>query len=232
MGFEGCTATTCCRIWEGVSFAWWTQTTFYHTVWDRAEGGHHWLTVCREKDHVLVFDSFGRNLEQMEQDYTEPNLKQFFLDAFPDCRISTNTQVIQDRSTAVCGRYAILVGQLFSKGGTIENVLQQLGEMFSSDTLTNDRRIMEGGGVGKWTNRLAQELHKPRRVRFQRRKVNVKGVDQVCWFSRHECFFRWQSRCQVSSHHHRRLQQVCMDHAIEIQDRERYYEGIWLHHHG
>ena len=112
-------------------------------VWDRAEGGHHWLTVCREKDHVLVFDSFGRSLEQMEQNYTEPNLKQFFLDAFPDCRISTNTQVIQDRSTAVCGRYAILVGQLFSKGGTIENVLQQLGEMFSSDTLANDRRIMD-----------------------------------------------------------------------------------------
>ena len=112
-------------------------------VWDRAEGGHHWLTVCREKDHVLVFDSFGRSLEQMEQNYTEPYLKQFFLDAFPDCRISTNTQVIQDRSTAVCGRYAILVGQLFSKGGTIENVLQQLEEMFSSDTLANDRRIMK-----------------------------------------------------------------------------------------
>ena len=36
-------------------------------VWETAEGGHHWLTVCREKDHVLVFDSFGRSLEQMEQ---------------------------------------------------------------------------------------------------------------------------------------------------------------------
>ena len=93
-------------------------------AWDRAEGGHHWLTVCREKDHVLVFDSFGRTLEQMEQNYTEPNLKQFFLDAFPDCRISTNTQVIQDRSTAVCGRYAILVGQLFSK--------EELSRMYSS----------------------------------------------------------------------------------------------------
>ena len=132
-------------------------------VWDRPEGGHHWLTVCREKDHVLAFDSFGRSLEQMELDYTEPNLKQFFLDAFPDCRISTNTQVMQDRSTAVCGRYAILVGRLFSKGGSIENVLQQLGEMFSSDTLANDRSMveMEGKGKdGKWTYRLAQELHK------------------------------------------------------------------------
>ena len=50
-------------------------------VWDSVEGGHHWLTVCREKDHVLVFDSFGRSLEQMEQNYTEPKLKQFFLEA-------------------------------------------------------------------------------------------------------------------------------------------------------
>ena len=154
-------------------------------VWDSVEGGHHWLTVCREKDHVLVFDSFGRSLEQMEQNYTEPKLKQFFLDAFPDCWISTNTQVIQDRSTAVCGRYAILVGRLFSKGGSIENVLQQLGQMFSSDTLANDRSMveMEGkGNEGKWTDRLAQELHKPRRVRFQRRRVHVKGIDLI-WSS-------------------------------------------------
>ena len=154
-------------------------------VWDSVEGGHHWLTVCREKDHVLVFDSFGRSLEQMEQNYTEPKLKQFFLEAFPDCWISTNTQVIQDRSTAVCGRYAILVGRLFSKGGSIENVLQQLGEMFSSDTLANDRSMveMEGKGKdGKWTDRLAQELHKPRRVRFPRRRVHVKGIDLI-WSS-------------------------------------------------
>ena len=92
---------------------------------------------------------------------------------------------------AVCSRHAILVGQWFSKGRPIENVLQQLGEMFSSDTLANDRRIMKGGGVGKWTNRLAQELHKPRRVRFQSRRVHVKGIDLI-WSadlaSGHECF--------------------------------------------
>ena len=119
-----------------------------------------------------MFDNFGSSLKQMEQNYTEPKLKQFFLDAFPDFRISTNTLVIQDQSTAVCGRYAILGGQLFSKGGSVENVLQQLGQMFSSDTLANDRSMveMEGKGkdgtVGKWTDRLAQELHKPRRVLF------------------------------------------------------------------
>ena len=156
-------------------------------VWDPAQGGHHWLSVCREKDDVLVFDSFGRSLNQIEQDYTEPNLKRYFHDAFPNCRISTSTQVVQDQSTAVCGRYAILVGQWFSKGRSIENVLQQLAHMFSSDTLANDRSMveMEGKGkgkdgtVGKWTDRLAQELHKPRRVRFQRRRVHVKGINEI-----------------------------------------------------
>ena len=132
-----------------------------------------------------MFDSFGRSPEQMEQNYTVPKLKQFFVDAFPDCRISTNTQVIQDRSTAVCGRYAIFVGQLFSKGGSVENVLQQLGQMLSIDTLANDRSKveMEGKGkdgtVGKWTDRLAKELHKPRRICFPRRRVHVKGIDQI-----------------------------------------------------
>ena len=117
-------------------------------VWDRPERGHHWLSVCREKDDVLVFDSFGRSLNQIEQDYTEPNLKRYFHDAFPNCRISTSTQVVQDQSKAVCGRYAILVGQLFSRG-SIEYVLQQLAHMFSSDTLANDRSMVEMEGKAR-----------------------------------------------------------------------------------
>ena len=41
-------------------------------IYDRVEGGHHWLSVCRENDHVLVFDTFSRSLEQIEINYTEP----------------------------------------------------------------------------------------------------------------------------------------------------------------
>ena len=58
-------------------------------------------------------------------------------------------------------------------------------QMFSSDTLANDWSMveMEGKGKdGKWTDRLAQELHKPRRVRFPRRRVHVKGIDLI-WSS-------------------------------------------------
>ena len=89
-----------------------TDNIFYQ-YGDPAQGGHHWLSVCREKDDVLVFDSFGRSLNQIEQDYTEPNLKRYFHDAFPNCRISTSTQVVQDaehgclRSVRDLGRPAV-----------------------------------------------------------------------------------------------------------------------------
>ena len=153
-------------------------------IFDQPEGGHHWLTVCREKRTVLVFDSFGRTLRQMEVDYTEPHLERFFLEAYPDCRLYTNTQVLQHVSTAVCGHYAILMGKLFSSLG-IDGALKELKLTFADDKLENDRRVLIGGGlVGSgddddWTKRLAMEMHKPRRVRFPRRRVIVHGIDDI-----------------------------------------------------
>ena len=143
-------------------------------IYDEAEGGHHWLTVCRESDQLLVFDSFGRSLEQMELDYTEPYFKHYIVEAYPECPIFTSTQVLQHRSTAVCGYYAILVGMLFSLHG-IDKTLSLLTELFTDDVLNNDR-LMVGG---KWTDTLADELHKQRRVHFPRRRVIVKGIDQI-----------------------------------------------------
>ena len=143
-------------------------------ILDKPEGGHHWLTVCREGDNVLIFDSFGRALMQMAEDYKEPELKQCFLNVYSGCNLYTNTQVIQDRSTAVCGRYAILVAKVFSKTG-IDGVLEFLSCTFSHDTLHNDQ-VMVGGD---WQDDLADELHKPKRVHFPRRKVDVYGKDDV-----------------------------------------------------
>ena len=62
----------------------------------------------------------------MEQDYTESHLKQYFVEAYPDCEIVTNTQALQDKSPAICGRYAILVGLLFSDHESIDEVLVRL----------------------------------------------------------------------------------------------------------
>ena len=114
--------------------------------YDPPEGGHHWLAVCSEKDRILIFDSFGRNLSQMEVDYTEPHFERYFRDAYPDRKLYSNMQVLQNRSTAVCGRYAILVGKLFSSPG-IDDTLNILRRHFSQDTLWNDRKIVNGYDV-------------------------------------------------------------------------------------
>ena len=143
-------------------------------AYDPPEGGHHWLTVCREKDRVLVFDSFGRTLRQMESDYTEPRFEEYFMRAYPHCRLYTNTQVLQDTRTAVCGWYAILVGKLFSSRG-IDGTLQTLRRTFTSDRMDNDRRMVGGAAF----DRLADEMHRQRRVHFPRRPVLVHGIDDI-----------------------------------------------------
>ena len=143
-------------------------------AYDPPEGGHHWVTVCREGNDVLVFDSFGRTLRQMEVDYTEPGLEQYFTLAYPDCTLYTNTQVLQNTSTAVCGHYAILAGRLFSALG-IDGMLATLRESFTDDTLNNDRRMIGGGDF----DRLADELHRQRRVHFPTRRVIVHGIDDI-----------------------------------------------------
>ena len=161
-------------------------------LYDPPEGGHHWLTVCRDGGRILVFDSFGRNLKQMERDYTEPHLERYFMEAYPDCELYTNTQVLQHTSTAVCGRYAILMGQLFSSQG-IDSALETLKRTFTSNTLNNDRKIMMvGGGAAAaadddddededegWTEKLTAEMHKQRRVHFPRRRVVVHAIDDI-----------------------------------------------------
>ena len=117
------------------------------------QGGHHWVTVCCSSDLLLVFDSFGRSLAQMEKDYTELQLRAYFLWAYPDRTVVTNAFAVQDRSTAVCGHYAVLGGRLFvEEEGPVETTLASLRDLFSGDTVTNDQRVVDlapvqqGGG--------------------------------------------------------------------------------------
>lgn len=117
------------------------NTDNIYPYYDMVEGGHHWVTVCCDGETVLVFDSFGRALKQMEIDYTEPNLQQYFIQAYSNETIITNTFEIQNRTTAVCGRYAILAGRLFAKDG-IDGVITGFRGLFDNDTLENDRKVI------------------------------------------------------------------------------------------
>ena len=203
-GFVGCTSYDLLPPLNNGDFCI-VNTDNVLPVYDATEGGHHWLTVCREQNVILVFDSFGRSLYTMEQDYTEPALCDFFKEAYADCKIITNTQAVQDRSTAVCGWYAILMGKLFSKYG-LDEALRIFRRVFDDDEkLENDKLVLSSGaleGAGAfWDNKvqkaihdgrrkkktepaqfhtkLANELHKPRRVHFKRRKVKSRAIDHI-----------------------------------------------------
>ena len=52
--------------------------------------------------------------------------------------------VVQDRDTAVCGLYAVLVGRLFvEEEGSEEGTLAYLRDLFSGDTPANDERLVD-----------------------------------------------------------------------------------------
>ncbi len=137
------------------------NTDNIYPLHDPVEGGHH--SVCAERGElVLLCDSFGRPLSQMEADYTEPNLRRYFLQAYPNHTIVTNTQPLQESGTGVCGRYAVLVGCLFTSGreGSVSGILKHLGKLFppGQSRIQNDDRILvlvpfptlAGGGGGRF----------------------------------------------------------------------------------
>ena len=68
------------------------------------------------------------------------------LRVYPDRTIVTNTFAVQDRGTAVCGCYAVLVGWLFiEEEGSVVATLTRLRDWFntSGDTLANDERMVD-----------------------------------------------------------------------------------------
>ena len=79
---------------------------------------------------------------------------------------------------------------------SIDHVLDYLSITFSNDTLANDRLVLTGG---QWTDKLADELHRPKRKHFPRRQVKSNGIDEI-WsgdlvelraFSRHSRGYKY-----------------------------------------
>ena len=64
----------------------------------------------------------------------------------------TNTFSVQIQATAVCGRYAVLVGRLFIEESSVEGLLKRLRGVFGEDNLANYQKVLDlvplttGGG--------------------------------------------------------------------------------------
>ena len=72
--------------------------------------------------------------------------------------------MIQSPGTNICGHLCLFVLKSLSEGLSFQDVLEQL--------------TTEGTGI-KWTNTLADELHKPVRQHFSKRYVFVRNMDDV-----------------------------------------------------
>ena len=113
------------------------------------EPGSHWVCYYKNGENIIYFDSYGQTPLQEVQNYLK--------------NIHRNTDVVQKPGTSICGHLCLYVLKSLSNGQTFRDVL---------DSLTT------GEGI-KWSNNLADELHKPLRHDFEKRYVFVRNVDDV-----------------------------------------------------
>ena len=74
--------------------------------------------------------------------------------------------------------------------------------------------------------RMANELHKPVRRRFDKRSVFAKRVDDIWAADLVVAVFQIEQGLQIPLDSDRCTQQVWLDHAIENQDWQRSCAGV------
>ena len=120
------------------------------------QSGSHWVCYFKKGDERIYFDSYGQiTLYEIQKYLKRPGEKEV---------IQRNTDVIQPVGTSICGHLCLYVLKSLCEGLSFQDVLEHL--------------IKEGSGI-KWTNTLADELHKPIRHHFTKRYVFVRNMDDI-----------------------------------------------------
>ena len=122
------------------------------------EPGSHWVCYFKDGTERIYFDSYGQITLDEVQKYLKTPLevgKQV---------IKRNTDIVQSPGTNICGHLCLFILKSLSEGIDFRDVLNELSK--------------EGSGI-KWTNSLADELHKPVRHNFKKRYVFVRNMDDV-----------------------------------------------------
>ncbi len=147
--------------------------------------GTHWVCIVNQpdSDNVEYFDSFGVRPSDVVVEYMKTSKKE---GVYSDSHI-------QDVDSIMCGYYACYFIIERSKGRSMFDILldfsePEINEQMISSFATGFRL---GGGV-TWKDQLADELHKPVKRKFQRRRVEVKGIDQI--WSADLVDMQWNSR--------------------------------------
>ena len=122
------------------------------------EPGSHWVAYYKNGQDRKYFDSFG----QVTLDEVQKYLKNE--DEKDKQVIQRNTDIVQIPGTSICGHLCLYVLKSLNNGITFRNVLNSL--------------TFQGTGI-KWSNPLADELHKPVCKKFPKRHVFARNVNDI-----------------------------------------------------
>ena len=123
-----------------------------------AESGSHWVAYHKTGCQRIYFDSYGQvtlyEIQKYLKNENEAN----------EQVIQRNTDIVQAPGTNICGHLCLYILKSLSNGQSFRDALNSL--------------FKHGEGI-KWTNTLANELHKPLRNKFPKRFVFVRNVDDI-----------------------------------------------------
>ena len=123
-----------------------------------AEPGSHWVAYHKTGNQRIYFDSYGQVTLYEIQKYLKNK------NELNQQVIQRNTDIIQEPGTNICGHLCLYILKSLSNGQSFRDALNSLTKY--------------GKGI-KWTNTLANELHKPLRHKFPKRFVFVRNVDDI-----------------------------------------------------
>ena len=125
-----------------------------------SEPGSHWVCYFKTGKDRIYFDSYGQITPYEVQKYLKMK------NEINQQVIKRNTDIVQPAGTQICGHLCLYVLKSLSDGMKFHDILEGL--------IT----LKEGKGI-KWTDELANELHKPLRHHFQKRYVFAQDVDDI-----------------------------------------------------
>ena len=115
--------------------------------------GSHWVAIAKVGELKQYFDSYGGPILEEIRNYL-------------GSRIYKSIIQVQQYNTPICGHLCLYWLKSLSLGKTFEETLVAMQESF-------------GGGGISWTSELANELHKPLRVNYKKRRVFVRSSNDI-----------------------------------------------------
>ena len=112
--------------------------------------GSHWCAYRKTDNLKQYFDSYGGPVLAEIRDYLGG-------------QIYRSTIQVQDFDTPICGHLCLYWLKSLSMGKTFENILTDMSA---------------GSGI-EWSNPLADELHKPLKIKYKKRQVFVRGAHKI-----------------------------------------------------